>query len=376
MKKLILSFLMIAAVGVAFSQTVFFDEDFQDVSDIDMIDNLDDAEPEQWVNLDVDEVVDNNGDVSNWYYAIGPEHSFVDGTTTAFVELDGVEDMEINGLSFPWLIEDGVEDTNFVFGSTSWLTGYADGNRNWLVLPEIELTEPAALSFKSSTAQGPRYSDGYSVWIATADYDDPTSYVELMRVAQCVPPVPSSTTTGADALDLNNGLVNHGPGTIPYNGFDPALEGMQFHLGGQDYDAASSYRGLLEPFSVDLSAYDGQTVRIAFLHDSDDDVSMDLDEILVQAVAIGLDEVVTEYYGIYPNPVEDVLNIQFTDKFVGNGVYRVLDVNGLLVARGAFNGTGLGSTERVAVSQLAAGSYTFQLIVEGEQALNTTFIKQ
>jgi hypothetical protein len=43
----------------------------------------------------------------------------------------------------------------------------------------------------------------------------------------------------------------------------------------------SLYRGRLEPHAVSLSAYSGKTIYIGFLHDSDDDVLLQLDDILV-----------------------------------------------------------------------------------------------
>lgn len=380
MKKLILSLITVAAVSLSYAQTVFFFEDFQDVTDIDMIANLDDLEPEQWANWDVDELLDNNGELSNWFWALGPEHTFIDGTTTAFVPLDGVEDTPVTGLDFStWMIEgDGVEDSNFVFSSTSWLEGYADGNRNWLVIPEVTVTEAATLTFRAGSAQGPRYSDGFSVWIATDGFDDPDNYVEIFRVAQCIPPVPSSATVGTDALDLNAGTVFHGPdgAYIPYEGFDPVWENLYFHLGGQDYNDASSYRGLLEPFSIDLAAYAGETIRIAFLHDSDDDVSIDLDDIKIESTVINIEEIAQDYYSIFPNPVEDQLNIQMTDKLVGHGDYRIIDSKGSLISRGLIVANGASITEQVDVSNLAAGSYTFQLLTNDTPALNTTFIKK
>lgn len=79
-----------------------------------------------------------------------------------------------------------------------------------------------------------------------------------------------------------------------------------------------------------------------------------------------------EQLHIYPNPVSDILNV--TWPFASMGYYRVFDMTGREVLRGAINGEG---RHAVYTGDLASGAYV--LMVQGEEAsvlTRQTFIRQ
>jgi len=196
----------------------------------------------------------------------------------------------------------------------------------------------------------------------------------LRDIAQCIPPIPAGS--GAEVLDPAMGNSLFDDGEVHYNGYDYSMVNTWFHEDGVAYDDATVYVGLLEPLSIDLSDFEGETVRIAVLHDSDDDNVMYVDNIEVEdGVFSNIEEIASQYFGIYPNPVEADLNIQFTDKFNGTGFYHIIDAKGSLVTKGMIN-SGSSATEQIAVNSLVPGNYTFQLFTEGVQTLATNFIKK
>lgn len=297
-----------------------------------------------WVNLDADGLADadpaNRG--QNWYQ-----------------DLDG------------WYERDSAQGG--VMLSSSWLDGFLPGNRNWLILPPISLAatgnENATLSWKSAPFQGPRYMDGYSVRISTTSNDplatpDPFTDV-VFEAAQMV-----TTGTGYDVstFGLSSGYVHANSYTdTNYAYLDTTDQTTQF------------YRGLLEPHTVDLSAYAGQTIYIAIVHDADDDNLLALDDIMVmgKTFAVNTNKIeLSAEVNIFPNPVTTTLNLNYNVERAGDVTATIYNVQGQVVREF----TGLSSTagqynHELEVSDLATGSY--QLVIsQNEQRLTKRFVKQ
>jgi len=220
-----------------------------------------------------------------------------------FEEIDSVfttydEDLipDYNGLPGNWFVANfansGADSSEIVALSSSWLIGFAPGNRNHLQLPGINVTDTnAVLSWRSAPALGDLYMDGYTVVI----YSDSLCFYSvvgcnhdtLMHFAQNINDNATQFSTGIihTSLDLN----------VPIN-----------------IASSTQYPGLLQNWQVSLKDYAGQKVFINFLHNSDDDNFIAIDDILVTGTnpATAMEEFnMKSSFNIYPNPSSSKINI-------------------------------------------------------------------
>jgi len=128
---------------------------------------------------------------------------------------------------------------------------------------------------------------------------------------------------------------------------------------------------------MSLAAYAGQTIHIAFLHDSDDDNRLALDDILVTKASgpsqlVELDEINIQ---LYPNPVVDQLNVSFASSETGLISAKVMSISGQLIINEKWSNVSAGQQKSIDVSNLNAGEYILHIETEnGKQ--NKTFIKK
>ena len=84
------------------------------------------------------------------------------------------------------------------------------------------------------------------------------------------------------------------------------------------------------------------------------------------------DEVHTTALKAYPNPVEDVLNIELPEAYE-NGKIQLFNANGQLVQEAAVSG----SNVRIMVGELPKGTYTATFVnAQGDRPLHGLFVKQ
>lgn len=252
-----------------------------------------------WVNLDEDGIVDFNNYPQNWFQALDFRYAA--------------------GLPF-------TADTNFVYCSSSWLFNSLNGNRNWLILPPLEIVDgQATLSWKSAPFQCPLYTDGYSVLISKTGNDPQAGNFTdtIFRAAQNKPPWPASNS-------LNAADYLFSPGYIHADGLTN-LEYLYYNPASPD----TAYTGLLEPHDFSLSAYEGSTIYIAFVHDSDDDYLISIDDILVKGTKPLSVVNQMDYFRLkaYPDPVTDILNYEFFLPEAQKISINLTDINGLEVIK-------------------------------------------
>lgn len=190
---------------------------------------------------------------------------------------DMAEGLCVNGEETPlgWFVEldFGVlnpnSGTNEAFTSCSYLVG-GGRNHNWLILPPIFIPDDSyKLCWRSLSFEGPRFLDGYKVLASTAsnlpssgDYN-----TTLFTAAEMIGPVVPNVYT----LDPADYIFSDG--YIHANGYTDTS--YFFHPPG------SSLRGRLEPHCISLAQFSGESIYIAFHHDSRDDSMLQLDDILV-----------------------------------------------------------------------------------------------
>lgn len=299
-----------------------------------------------WVNLDEDGLADDNARPQEWY-----------------ITTDWAQDSVPAGV-----------DTNFVAASSSWLVGFVDGNRNWLITPPIHIgDDQASLHWKSAPFQGFRYLDGYSVYVSTntndpstGDFGDP-----IFRAAQMVPPL--SDSAQAPLVNQTVDDWSFSEGYIHANGFT-----LTNYFTGDIYNDAI-YTPLLEPQSFSLADYANQTIYIAFLHDSDDDNFMILDDILVLGNLIVPNKEVSNNvrFVTYPNPATHIVNVMFYLEASAEVNLYITDMQGKVV-REIFRKTSMPAGEqnnKLVVADLVAGNYNVVLNI-GEKAYVKSFVKQ
>jgi len=253
--------------------------------------------------------------------------------------------------------------TNFVAVSLSYLNGFLPGNRNWLILPPTEITDDSyMLSWKSAPSQLPRYMDGYTVLVSTTD-NFLTSFTDTLFTAASM-----ETIVGDDqSTDFSNFTFTPG-----YLHADGATLTDYFREG------ATLHSGLLEPHTVDLSKYEGQKIYIGYLHNSDDDDRLALDDILItkalstSTIELGSLDLCLE---IFPNPTSDRMTVNYELQKAGSISFDVLDSTGSILKSISIDNQSVGShITNIELQNLASGSYQLRLTTTESQVVQG-FIK-
>ncbi len=204
------------------------------------------------------------------------------------IDVDGNTDA--NGRPQDWFITADLEtttgtDTNWVAASSSWFTPFAQAN-NWLILDSVAICDPAVLlQWQSAPFEGPGFADGYKVLCSPTADTTFASFTDTLAVL---------------AEDVGGGAGTPGPGWVhsSYNGT----------------------RGVLETWVVPMSAYNNTTVRIAYVHDSDDDNLLLVDNIFLGLVSGGDMRQVSASFGEYPIvPIDQIQAMTFSGAIENNG---------------------------------------------------------
>jgi hypothetical protein len=302
------------------------------------------------------------------------------GSDTIWVNLDA-DGIAVGGNSpsqlWYWDSLDFFSNDLGVMKSQSWLTGFSPDNRNWLILPALQIVDATAnLSWASAPYQGPRYVDGYTVLVSVTDNDATAAshpFVDtLFHAAEM-----ETTLGSSNPLLLSD--YTFSDGYIHANGY---TDSTYFIYPGQDSSFADTETfnlGLLEPHSVSLADYAGQTVYIAFLHDSEDDNLLELDDILVTGTfpVVNTNKISEELgIAIFPNPTRDYVNLNYEVLENTEISAQIYDMQGRLMQ--VYNNLSSNAGEhqhRLNVSSFAAGNYTIVITAEG-QRLSKMFVKQ
>jgi len=196
---------------------------------------------------------------------------------------------------------------NSCFTSCSFRNGIYLQNRNWLITPPVYISDESChLSWKSLALQGPLYMDGYKVLISNGSNSPlDNEYDTVFVAAQMV------STDSAGSLDLSQ--YEFSPGYIHANSFTDTNYYYIDSTELSDGTLAPYFHGRLEPHSINLAQYVGQSVYIAFLHDSRDDYILQIDDIAVVKEALGVSETHpgVRTFDLSPNPATDHIQINW-----------------------------------------------------------------
>lgn len=165
-----------------------------------------------------------------------------------WLNLDEDGNTDANGRAMDWYVPFDAQtttpgDTNYVAASSSWFSPAGTAN-NVLILDAVAPCANTILQWKSAPFEGPTYMDGYEVRVSTTGTN-----------------VADFTTTVFMAAESLNGTATPTAGNVhsSYNGNN----------------------GVLQEWSVDLGAFDDQTIYVAFFHNSNDDNMIMIDDIFM-----------------------------------------------------------------------------------------------
>lgn len=320
MSRNITLFALLLFIGYAqasFSQaidTLLF-ENFETDPDTYIEPNFPNGDDETWVNYDQDGYNDASGAgrPGEWFWSVG----FAD-----------------------------VDTTTLVYASNSWTTP-ATLVANYLVLPPITISDASAqLSWKSAPYQTPRYLDGYYV-VASTDCNIEECFTDtLFKAAEFLSAEILDTDSGFSHYNFSSGWVHGEDGTY-----------IEYH------NDSARFVGILQPHSVSLAAYMGQTIYIALVHGTVDDNLLSIDDLLVtQNKITGVETYPAENTSVkvYPNPANATCTLDFFMPQTAPVTTTLIDASGRTVLSTPSRIMIKGQQKiQLNVSQLASGSYEF-----------------
>ncbi len=219
---------------------------------------------------------------------------------------------------------DTVADYGLV--SYSWLETPSK-LQNAIMTPAVWLTgDVSKLSWESKPIQGPRYQDGYKVYVLRDEY----KYIDR---------VPFETIDydfAMKQLDVSGGPVpriiksivelNSLYDFIPEDGTNH--DNYEFKYYDDVVTDSTVQQPYMQRFEIDLSEYQDEYVRIVFLHDSYDNYGIVLDNVLITGIgSIGTEEVSKLSLKLYPNPVNNQVYFEFPQG-ESNGLVELFDLSG------------------------------------------------
>jgi hypothetical protein len=120
-------------------------------------------------------------------------------------------------------------------------------------------------------------------------------------------------------------------------------------------------------YEYDLSAYDGQTVRVGIHCVSNDSFVLQMDSFVVEGT-LGVNDVQSLEMNIYPNPVNgNFVTIQTPVN--GMKYVEVFDITGKRLINTSL------SADTLEVSSLSAGMYLIKVTVEGQSKTSKLIVR-
>jgi hypothetical protein len=245
---------------------------------------------------------------------------------------------------------------NDAFTSCSFLIDTSYRTSNWLITSPVFIPDDTYwLCWRSLSYYGPDYMDGYAVLASSSTNLVDAFSDTLFRAAETV----KSLSIGSLLLDD----YIFSAGYIHANGYTD----QDYYFVDVEPNGAF-YHGKLEPHSVSLAAYAGQTIYLAFLHDSKDDYQLQVDDILVtneKTAVSSLSNLL--YFNILPNPVQDFAFINWKTPTPQAARLSVVDQSGKIVFEKQFS-TRLEGQFHLEAQAFAPGIYYCRLETATGQA--------
>ncbi|MCC6726123.1 MAG: T9SS type A sorting domain-containing protein, partial [Saprospiraceae bacterium] len=221
----------------------------------------------------------------------------------------------------------------------------------------------ATLHWKSAPYQGPRYADGYAVKIFTTSQDvleEPSTTV--FRAAEMTSILGAEgETVDLDSFEFSNGYIHADGYTL-----------TDYFIAADVAAGETIHTGILEPHSLSLAAYAGQTIYVAWHHDSSDDNWLEIDDLLLMGTepvsGTNAPALADLRFVTYPNPVDNFLNVMFRLGESAEVQLEIFTQDGKRVAaKPSRKATAGEHTEQFDLRNLPAGSYNVSLTVDNQR---------
>jgi hypothetical protein len=287
-----------------------------------------------------------------------------DGTDFSFIEngapngnditwinfdADGLPDGSPSNRPGEWYVSTSgfadVDANTQVIMSNSWTNDGTNPVQNYLILPPLQIVDNTAmLYFKSAPRQTPKYLDGLKVVVSTSSNIE-TSFTNVMKVF-------------AEYTGEQNPLPDSSFNSYSFSsGFVFGSDGQYIQYAGD----SARFIGELRPDSISLAQFAGQTIYIAFLHETTDDNLMSLDDILVTGTnpnSIRKMEANEMELSVYPNPASNNIRLSYNINRPSQASISITSIDGKVVLEQqvGFMLKGTHFTD-VDVTNLPAGNY-------------------
>jgi Secretion system C-terminal sorting domain/Cleaved Adhesin Domain len=258
--------------------------------------------------------------------------AFPSGTDQAWVNFDEDAQPNLCGEDFTtvasgWFYEVDFNDTtNSVFVSCSFVSNdivASTPNRNWLILPPIVVENSTTkLTWRSTPFQGPSFLDGYQVLVST----NGNNVLESVFTDTLFTAAEMLFCDGAACASTQLSSFQFSDGYIHANGF---TDSTLFEYESQ----IKANICFLEPHEVSLADYVGSTIYIAFLHDSNNDFLLQIDDIAVVQSPVSTYTASSDIsaLSVVPNPTSDQIQLNFHLNNSENIRIELRDIRGQLI---------------------------------------------
>jgi Secretion system C-terminal sorting domain/Cleaved Adhesin Domain len=290
---------------------------------------------------------------------------FPTGNDQAWVnfDADGLESLCVDGSDTPgaWYYESDLGESsgtpNWAFTSCSFsefsIGPSGQNSANWLILPPILVPDTnTVLQWRSLALQGPMYVDGYHVLVSTTDNDALNGSFSdtIFSAAETL----FSPNDNYSTLLLSNYVFS--PGYIHANAYTNPNYFFSIDQGGGPF-----YHGRMEPHEVSLAAFAGQNIFIAFLHDSDNDFLLQIDDILVVDREVSGVQTPADLraFSVQPNPTDGLAQVRWAFDKPQECRVTVRDLTGRVAEQ--VEVAGADSTLDVDLSRYPTGVYVVTL---------------
>ncbi len=242
--------------------------------------------------------------------------------------------------------------------SISWFED-EDQALSVLLSPPIWLEDNTGkLTWKSMPSQGPRYQDGYKVYILNGNTHDvnatdPTNYtpVFIMKEMDNSSIVPSVDDSSLAKINNENGFiplagVMHTRYTLPAASSTGLID-------------SSRQNPFMQEFEIDLSSYSGH-IQILFFHDSNDDNGIIIDDILVKGNgALSTNNLDRKPIVSFPNPANNTITFDIKEATSYQQI-KVYSITGELVLIKE-NGVSNNGQISIDINNLSPGIYQVEI---------------
>ncbi|MGV9004976.1 T9SS type A sorting domain-containing protein [Flavobacterium sp.] len=121
---------------------------------------------------------------------------------------------------------------------------------------------------------------------------------------------------------------------------------------------------------LSLDEYSGQTIRIGIRNEGADHYMLMVDDFKVETGGLGVNQIFSNKFSVFPNPVNNVVNISNTESIVLNSI-NISDINGRTVKQMNFENV---NDAQINVSDLSSGIYFINIGTDSGNAVKK-FIK-